>query len=59
MVGEGEVLAAIDTTTTHFTLEVSSKMSIDIFLNVLFLNKCTFKTNTWYGRRKLCFIFFK
>jgi hypothetical protein len=29
MVGEGEVLAAIDTTTTttHFTLEVSSKMS--------------------------------
>ena len=40
MVGEGEVLAAIDTTTTHFTLEVSSKMSIDIFLNVLF--KCTF-----------------
>jgi len=39
MVGEGEVLAAtcIDTTTTttHFTLEVSSKMSRYIF-------KCTF-----------------
>ena len=36
MVGEGEVLAAIDTTTTHFTLEVSSKMSRYIF-------KCTFQ----------------
>jgi len=46
MVGEGEVLAAIDTTTTHFTLEVSSKMSIDIFLKMYFLNVCTFKTNT-------------